>query len=79
MKEKEEINLVFDGFEFSGSIFIANYAAARCFSILNCMNPIIERTKSEQSWVQAEGLFLSHSKQQIPNYLYLPIDDSPEQ
>jgi hypothetical protein len=49
MKEKEEINLVFDGFEFSGSIFIANYAAARCFSILNCMNPIIERTKSEQS------------------------------
>ncbi len=57
MKEKEEINLVFDGFEFSGSIFIANYAAARWFSLLHCMNPVIteHKIKSKQLWMQAEA------------------------
>jgi hypothetical protein len=44
-EEKEEINLVFDGFGFSGSIFIANYAAARCFSLLHFMNPVIGKNK----------------------------------
>jgi hypothetical protein len=45
MKEKEEINLVFDGFGFSGNIFIANYAAARCFSLLHCINQVIGENK----------------------------------
>ena len=37
MKEKEEINLVFDGFGISGNIFIANYNAACCLSLLSGM------------------------------------------
>jgi len=45
MKEKEEIHLAFEGFGISGNIFIANYTAACCFSMLDCMLVFMKKRK----------------------------------
>ena len=62
MKEKEEMNLVFDGLGLSGNIFIANYRAACCFSLLSCSQNLNWENKIEAIVTAGRGLFLNHSK-----------------
>ena len=75
MKEKEEIHLVFDGFGISGNIFIANYSAACCFSLLSCRQFFNWENKIEAIVTAGrpfpQSLQVAYSELFVPPYRWL--------
>jgi len=71
--------LVFEGLGVAGSIYISNYAAAINPETLQSISLYHLELGIRAVITVARGLLLPHSKDILPNYLYLPIDDNEEQ